>query len=113
MIHPAEIKNQMKLLDIRPNDFRKCSSLEEEFTTIQRKTFDLKAFCGPSEVGYASRIREINAAHRKLKDIFEEGTIDSFSQYLRHDPSECSTEATQGSNTDHVGESDDIELHVQ
>jgi hypothetical protein len=115
MIHPAEIKSQMLLLDIRPNDFHKCTNVEEEFTAIERKTFDLKAFCGPSEVGYASRIREINAAHRTLKQLLEEGIIDSFSQYLCQDASdgERTTEATQESGNDVVTESNDIELRFQ
>ncbi|GAX09506.1 hypothetical protein FisN_6Lh105 [Fistulifera solaris] len=105
----------MVLLDIRPNDFRKCANVEEEFTAIERKTFDLKAFCGPSEVGYAGRIREINAAHRKLKQLFEEGTINSFSEYLCQDPSdeERTTETSQESGKDVVNESNDIELRFQ
>ncbi|GAX25857.1 hypothetical protein FisN_6Hh105 [Fistulifera solaris] len=105
----------MLLLDIRPNDFHKCTNVEEEFTAIERKTFDLKAFCGPSEVGYASRIREINAAHRKLKQLFEEGTINSFSQYLCQDVSdeEGMPEATQESGNDVLAEINNIELRFQ
>ena len=78
-----QIVEKIRFLDVRPKDFAGCASVDEEFTVILRKSGDLKASCRPTEPGFAGRIREINRAHRSLKELYEDGVIDSFSEFLR------------------------------
>ena len=104
----TDIKHQMVLLDIRLVDFQNCSNLEEEYTAIQRKSGDLKAFCGPAESGYADRIREINGAQRTLKELLEEGKIDSFSQYLREEEDQGGEELKEDIGHDSHTSGDEI-----
>ena len=103
-----EIKSQMGVLDMRENDFQNCANLDEEYTAIQRKSGDLKAFCGPAESGYADRIREINGAQRTLKELLEEGKIDSFSQYLREEEDQGGEELKEDIGHDSHTSGDEI-----
>ena len=86
-----EIKERILFLDVRPQDLYGCSSLDQEFTVILRKTGDLKAFCDPSETGFAGRIREINKAHRTLKQVYQEREINSFSEFFKEDNEDSSS----------------------
>jgi len=83
--YPAarKIVEEIRFLNVRTEDFAACHSVDDEFTVIRRKTGDLKASCRANEPGFAGRIREINQAHRYLKDLYEDGVIHSFSQLLQ------------------------------
>ena len=78
-----KIVERIRFLDVRPEDFEGCDSVDDEFMVILRKSGDMKASCRPTEPGFAHRIREINRAHRNLKELYDDGVIDSFSEFLR------------------------------
>jgi len=84
-LNPQRVKEDIHLLDVRSEDFERCKSLDQEYTVILRKMGDCKAFADPSETGFASRIREINTAHRELQDVYRKREIDSFSQFLKEE----------------------------
>ena len=97
----SEIKERIRFLDVRPEDFAGCSSLDQEFIVILRKTGDLKAFSDPSEVGFARRIREINKAHRALAQMYHNGEIGSFSDFLREDTNDDSSQNQEDEKDQH------------
>ena len=99
-----EIVKKIQLLDVCFEDFAGCDSVDDEFMVILRKSDDRIASYQSTEPGYAQRIREIRGAHRNLQEWYEDGVIESFSEFLLQPPRKGSTGTEENNHDD--GESD-------
>ena len=101
-----------RVLDVRQEDFRNCNSVQDEFMVLLRKSGDKKASCQPTEPGFAHRIREINTAHQNLKELYDDGVIESFSEIFVQQQGEGG-EAKKSNSADHEDSDDESSYYAE